>query len=63
MIEIKKKIDWLNYSLEFFVVLIGILVAFQLNKCSANKEQSKTIETHLDQILVETKFNKSLTRQ
>ncbi len=52
------KIDWLNHSLEFVVVVIGILIAFQLNKCSADKSQSRTIDIHLNQIKQETALNK-----
>lgn len=54
----KKKIDWLNHSLEFFVVIIGILIAFQLNECSTKKAENKTIATHLAEIKEETEFNK-----
>lgn len=53
-----KKIDWLNHFLEFSVVIIGILLAFQLNKCSSDKTQRQLIETHLTQIKEETKINK-----
>jgi len=52
------KIDWLNHSLEFFVVIIGILIAFQLNKCSSDKSQEQIIQTHLIQLNEETLFNK-----
>jgi len=54
----RKKIDWLNHSLEFFVVIIGILIAFQLNKCSSDNAQRKTIDIHISQIVEETEFNK-----
>ncbi|MFD2586619.1 hypothetical protein ACFSQJ_06735 [Croceitalea marina] len=53
----KKKIDWLNHSLEFFVVLIGILIAFQLNKCSDNQARESLIENHLSQIRYECQEN------
>ncbi len=53
-----KKIDWLNHGLEFIVVIIGILIAFQLNKCSTENQQAKTINMHLSQIKEETEFNK-----
>ncbi len=52
------RIDWLNHALEFFVVIIGILIAFQLNKCSSDRSQSQVIKTHLSQIVEETQFNK-----
>lgn len=58
MSRVKRKIDWLNHSLEFFVVIIGILIAFQLNKCSSENEQGKTIDIHMSQIAEETKLNK-----
>lgn len=54
----RNKIDWLNHGLEFLVVLIGILIAFQLNNYATTKEQNKTIAIHLTQILEETEFNK-----
>ena len=58
----KRKIDWLNHSLEFFVVLIGILIAFQLNKCSNNRSQTELIENHLSQIKIECQENKERIR-
>ncbi len=54
----KIRIDWLNHALEFFVVIIGILIAFQLNQYSLEKEQRQTIGNHLTQIKEETEFNK-----
>ncbi len=54
----KPKIDWLNHALEFLVVIIGILLAFQLNKCSADKRLEETAQSHLAEIREETKFNK-----
>ena len=53
----KRKIDWLNHFLEFIVVVIGILLAFQLNTCSSNKKEARTIQNHIEQIAEETKFN------
>ena len=55
----KKKIDWLNHGLEFAVVLIGILIAFQLNNWSIKNDQQELINLHLDSIKEEVKFNKS----
>jgi len=58
----RKKINWLNHSLEFFVVLIGILIAFQLNKCSDNLTKRKLIASHLSYITAECEDNeKKLT--
>lgn len=51
------KVNWLNHFLEFLVVLIGILLAFQLNKCSIENSQDKIIKTHLIHIRQETEFN------
>ena len=53
----KRKIDWLNHSLEFLVVFIGILIAFQLNKCSDNRSKAELIENHLSQIELECEEN------
>jgi len=53
----KNKIDWLNHSLEFVVVLIGILIAFQLNKCSDNKAKGNLIDNHLEYISFECREN------
>ena len=53
-----KKIDWLNHFLEFIVVVIGILLAFQLNTCSEKKQEATLVEGHIENILEETRFNK-----
>lgn len=55
----KPKIDWLNHSLEFIVVIIGILIAFQLEKCSDNRAQRRLVKSHLSQIVTESKENKN----
>lgn len=55
-----KKIDWLNHFLEFIVVVIGILLAFQLNTCSEKKKEKKLIIEHINNIIDETQLNKSL---
>jgi hypothetical protein len=51
------RIDWLNHSLEFSVVLIGILIAFQLNKCSDNKTQEDLIKNHIKELKLESNEN------
>jgi len=53
----KKKIDWLNHGLEFFVVIIGILIAFQLNTCSETKKRDKILASHKEFLNVETRDN------
>ncbi len=52
-----KKIDWLNHILEFSVVLIGILIAFQLNKCSDGRSKSALIKNHTKYIYEECDEN------
>lgn len=52
-----RKIDWLNHFLEFIVVVIGILLAFQLNTCSEEKKERSLIDQHLESIVNETEFN------
>jgi hypothetical protein len=54
-----KKINWPNLIAEFLVVLLGILIAFQLNTCAVNKKQEQTVENHLTYLKKETTFNKS----
>ena len=53
----KPRIDWLNHSLEFSVVLIGILIAFQLNKCSNNITQEELVENHITELKLESDEN------
>ncbi|MFK7907406.1 MAG: DUF6090 family protein [Chitinophagales bacterium] len=53
----KKEIDWLNHALEFAVVLIGILIAFQLNECSDTNSKKELINNHLKYIKLECKEN------
>lgn len=59
MTKKKVHIDWLNHGLEFVVVVLGILIAFQLNKYSSENQQATTISNHLEQIKKEAEFNKS----
>jgi len=53
----RKKIDWLNHFLEFIVVVIGILLAFQLNTCSEKKKEDAIVDSHISKIIEETNFN------
>jgi len=55
----KRKIDWLNHGLEFAVVVVGILLAFQLNTCSEEKKEETLVSSHISKIIDETAFNKS----
>jgi|GEM_PF-711554 len=55
-----RKIDWLNHFLEFIVVVIGILLAFQLNTCSEKKKEGKLVDEHIKHIVEETSLNKNL---
>ncbi|MEM9921419.1 MAG: hypothetical protein AAF990_25180 [Bacteroidota bacterium] len=52
----------MNHSLEFLVVLIGILIAFQLNKCSDDRTKAELIENHLLQITSECEENQKKLR-
>lgn len=51
------KIDWPNHLIEIIVVIAGILIAFQLNKCSQNRKEAKTIDKHLASVCEETEKN------
>ncbi|SFR53014.1 hypothetical protein SAMN04490243_2662 [Robiginitalea myxolifaciens] len=52
-----KRIDWLNHGLEFFVVIIGILIAFQLQNFSESVKRKETLANHRNFLLEETKDN------
>ncbi len=54
-----KKIDWLNHFLEFIVVVIGILLAFQLNTCREGKKEDSLVKDHVTSVIEETQFNKT----
>lgn len=51
------RIDWLNHGLEFAVVLIGILIAFQLNKCQTNRDHLRLVDQHLSSLAEEAQLN------
>ncbi|MEO1518343.1 MAG: hypothetical protein AAFV95_25215 [Bacteroidota bacterium] len=52
-----KKIDWLNHGLEFAVVFIGILIAFQLNKCAENSSREELLSNHMTYLEEECQEN------
>ncbi|MEP2937573.1 MAG: DUF6090 family protein [Gilvibacter sp.] len=52
-----KKIDWLNHGLEFVMVVVGILIAFQLNTCSEEKKNDVIVNQHISNVLSESAFN------
>jgi len=53
------KINWINHIIEFVVVIIAILVAFELDSISTENAEKRIVEKHLIQINEETDFNKS----
>ncbi|GAB5524926.1 MAG: hypothetical protein Roseis2KO_27980 [Roseivirga sp.] len=53
----KQKQHWAKYGLEFLTVLIGILIAFQLNEYATNRKQQKTLQNHFKYITEETQRN------
>lgn len=56
----RTKVAWLNHILEFTVVLIGILIAFQLNRCSEIRKNEDLVSEHLEYIIEETRFNRNM---
>ncbi len=52
-----KNINWLNHFVEFVVVILGILIAFQMSTCAEKKMQKGLINEHLENIKAETAFN------
>lgn len=57
--KIKNQIAWLNYGMDLLVVVIGILIAFQLNRWAAERQQATLVDNHLQQIREEAKFNRA----
>ncbi len=49
--------NWAKYGLEFLTVLIGILIAFQLNEYATSRKQQKTLQNHFKYIAEETQRN------
>jgi len=54
-----KKINWRNHFFEFIVVILGILIAFQLNTCRESAQEQDLVKEHLQNIVEETEFNKN----
>jgi len=54
----KPKIDWPNHLISFVLVVLSILMAFQLEKCSDDRREDKLVEAHMDEIVAETRYNK-----
>ncbi|WP_435579391.1 hypothetical protein [Gilvibacter sp.] len=52
-----KKIDWLNHGLEFVVVIVGILLAFQLDSCRQEKQNELLVDQHMENLISECKLN------
>lgn len=52
-----RKIDWLNHGLEFLVVIVGILLAFQLDSCKEDRRNQKLLDQHLTNLIEECQFN------
>ncbi|SEQ17602.1 hypothetical protein [Neolewinella agarilytica] len=55
----KPKIDWPNHLISFVLVVLSILMAFQLEKCSDDRREDKLVEAHVKEIVEETRYNKS----
>jgi len=51
------KVNWKNHIREFIVVVFGILLAFQLDRCSGDNNQQQLISEHIDYISEETQLN------
>ncbi|MEL6559219.1 MAG: hypothetical protein AAFQ94_13600 [Bacteroidota bacterium] len=53
-----KKINWKDHLIGFVVVVLGILIAFQLNNYSVSVRQQKIMRNHFKYIKDETEGNK-----
>ena len=55
----QRKIDWPNHLIGFVLIVFSILMAFQLERCSTDRREDRLVEAHLEEILEETRFNRS----
>lgn len=51
------KVNWKNHIREFIVVVFGILLAFQLDRCSTDNSRQDLVEEHINYINEETQIN------
>lgn len=54
----KTKIDWPNHLISFVLIVLSILMAFQLEKCSSDHKEDKLVDAHFFEIVEETRYNK-----
>jgi hypothetical protein len=51
------RIDWRNHLINFVLVVLSILLAFQLERCGSNAREDRLVAAHLAEIVEETEFN------
>ncbi|MBC2843685.1 hypothetical protein [Winogradskyella flava] len=51
------KVNWKNHIREFVVVVFGILLAFQLDRCASDNNKQKLVDEHVNYIKEETRLN------
>lgn len=54
----KRTIDWPNHLISFVLIVLSILMAFQLEKCSSDRKEDKLVDAHFFEIVEETRYNK-----
>ncbi|MEM9259209.1 MAG: hypothetical protein AAGA62_06145, partial [Bacteroidota bacterium] len=54
----KTKVDWPNHIVGFVMIVFSILLAFQLEKCAENGKEARLVQSHLQEIVTETEFNR-----
>ncbi len=54
-----RKVNWRDHLIGFVVVVLGIIIAFQLNNYSNSIRQNKTVRNHFEYIKDETVTNKN----
>ena len=53
-----KEMSWATHLIELVVVIVGILIAFQLNEYAAKRSQNALLDNHREYILDETLTNR-----
>ncbi len=54
----KAKIDWPNHLISFVLIVMSILMAFQLEKCSSDRKEDTLVDAHIYEIVEETRYNR-----
>jgi len=52
-----RKNSWVDFIREIVILLLGILIAFQLNTCSDNRKEQQIVDRHFESLIQESEDN------